>query len=443
MTAFARLALCALLLAGLASRPLLVAVHADAPAGPRTVPDVVGLTQAEAERMLKDASFEVAIEEVPSSTAKAGTVVSQDPGGRTTREAGSKVTLKVAVAAAAPAPAEPEPAPAAPAEPAAPSAPEQPAAPSEPAPAPPALELTPAPALADLAQEAGPNADGAAVPSALGLSLKEARELLAGWEIVTEVAMAAPELRGRVVEQVPLPGSTLAAGQPITLTFGLADAPDSDYVAVPQVEGLPLAEAHEAIQRAGFVPSYASVPSLEAQAGLVTSTQPRRNAYLLKGETLRVRVGRGGLAPPPEPAPAPVEPAPVEPTPEPAPAPVEPAPAEPVVPVEPPAPIEPPPPPPPPPPGTSTLVSPVAGDSFPKAYGPSFEWAAVADADAYEWEVEAETTDNAWRAVRTERVTTSRFRPSPLDAGRYRWRVRALRGDIPGEWTDWRRLFLY
>ncbi|MFM8980636.1 MAG: PASTA domain-containing protein, partial [Planctomycetia bacterium] len=122
MTPSSRVFLALLLVAGLASRPVLLApAHADAPAGPRTVPDVVGLAQADAERMLKDASFEVAVEQVPSPGAKPGTVLAQDPGGRTTREAGSKVTIRVAVA---PAPVEPEPAPAVPAAP--PSNPETP-----------------------------------------------------------------------------------------------------------------------------------------------------------------------------------------------------------------------------------------------------------------------------------------------------------------------------
>ena len=99
--------------------------------------------------------------------------------------------------------------------------------------------------------------------------------------------------------------------------------------------------------------------------------------------------------------------------------------------------------PPKPAPGTTQLTGPAEGDSFPKAYGPTFEWQTVPNADGYHWALEAEEANGTWREVRTETLIGTKFRPARLEAARYRWRVRALNGDVPGEWSAWRRLYLY
>jgi hypothetical protein len=108
----------------------------------------------------------------------------------------------------------------------------------------------------------------------------------------------------------------------------------------------------------------------------------------------------------------------------------------------PPTPAAPAPAPPKPAPGPVTLIGPVDSESYPRAYGANFEWRTVPNADGYEWELQQET-GGAWRQARTEKLIGTKFRPARLEIGRYRWRVRALNGDTPGAWSDFRLLFLY
>jgi beta-lactam-binding protein with PASTA domain len=527
------------LLRGLAALALALALvpgaTADAPAGPTTVPDVVGLAADAAEAMVREAGFEPRIEAVEAAPgSQVGYAVSQDPGGLATRDAGTVVTIRVAGAkkAVEPAPvatrrSEPRAAPAAPPAPSEappsgtiPELPEVapppvavPAAP-EPAPAPappePPAAAPGAPTPGDLPAEPGLDLAGPPLPNTFGMSRQEAERALAGYQLFLEVTLASADMQGRVVEQHPVPGQTLKLGQPVTLIFGLASEPGPEYRQVPALEGVTPEEATARLARAGgYTPVFCTVPSRSDQAGRVVDSTPHRFSFLLKGEKVRVRIGRGtgeGLPPPvtepaPTPVPAPAEPstppsgelpspmeppAPVAPPPPqpppseplpgeppagPLPAPAEPAPTQPPpaepAPTEPP-PTEPPPaePPPaePPPaepapaepapmpfptqppkpaPGTTRLSGPAEGDSFPKAYGPTFEWQVVANADGYQWVLEAEDAQGTWREVRTETLIGTKFRPARLEAARYRWRVRALNGEVPGEWTAWRRLYLY
>ncbi len=519
---------------------------ADAPAGDQTVPDVVGLQVRDAEVLLQQAGFPFEIEAVLAPGVVMGEVLGQDPGGLAVRPTSTTVRVRVAgakkVVAPAPSvapppvalpppppvapPAEPAPVEPPPVEPPATEPPAGEAPPSgllpeppsqEPAaapsteppsevPAPPPVEapLAPVlPGLEDVPAEPGPDTNGPALPKAFGLSRQEAEQTLAGYQLLLEVTLTSPDMQGRVVEQHPMPGTNLALGQTVTLIFGLANEPGREYRQVPALEGLTPEQAQEKLSKAGYGVAWCSIPSPNDRAGLVVGTTPHRFSYLLKGEAVRVRIGRGtgeALPPPttevpPEPPtpsteqppsgelPAPAEPVapvepplppPVEPTPAPSdppagpvappsepppseppappsepppsepppsePPPVEPAPAEPApaepVPTEPaPTPFLPQPP--RPAPGPVTLTGPADSDSFPRAYGPTFEWRTVPNADGYEWELEQET-NGSWQAARTERLIGTKFRPARMEIGRYRWRVRALNGDVPGSFADYR-----
>ena len=59
------------------------------------VPDVVGSERAAAEQELRDAGFEVQVNEQESSFDEEGMVMSQNPGGGEQIEAGSVVTITV------------------------------------------------------------------------------------------------------------------------------------------------------------------------------------------------------------------------------------------------------------------------------------------------------------------------------------------------------------
>jgi hypothetical protein len=40
-------------------------------------------------------------------------------------------------------------------------------------------------------------------------------------------------------------------------------------------------------------------------------------------------------------------------------------------------------------------------------------------------------------------VSGPTHRPAKVKRGRYRWRVRALRGEDKGRWSDFRKLYMY
>ena len=90
-----------------------------------------------------------------------------------------------------------------------------------------------------------------------------------------------------------------------------------------------------------------------------------------------------------------------------------------------------------------SLVGPATGQSFPRAFGSTFQWKVVTGAKTYEWELQVEAEDGTWSTVTTEAVEGTSFRPKRMEAGRYRWRVRALAEEVEGEWSEFFRLYMY
>jgi serine/threonine-protein kinase len=60
-----------------------------------TVPNVINLSEGEARRQIEGAGFQVAVDNAPSSTIAAGTVISQNPGANKKADKGSTVTIVV------------------------------------------------------------------------------------------------------------------------------------------------------------------------------------------------------------------------------------------------------------------------------------------------------------------------------------------------------------
>ena len=94
-------------------------------------------------------------------------------------------------------------------------------------------------------------------------------------------------------------------------------------------------------------------------------------------------------------------------------------------------------------PSRVSLVLPADSQSFPRAYGATFQWRAVARATAYEWELQVQARDETWTTVTTEIVQGTRHRPKRMMRGRFRWRVRAIREETHGEWSAFYRLYMY
>ncbi|MHC5009319.1 MAG: PASTA domain-containing protein [Planctomycetota bacterium] len=412
------------------------------------VPEVVGLQLDEARGMIEKAGCTVTV--TWRADHPPGIVVSQTPGGLAPKRPGMTVRITVggtdpggAPMPAAPTPTQPAPSTEpAPTEDLGPPTPGPGPLPPTPGPGPlPPIEEPPAPApeLAGVAPDRAVNRAGPALPSALSLTEAQARQTLSRWRVNLEQTIGLPQFVGRVVNQAPNPGETLGAGETVTIVVAVADPPSQQHRAVPTLTGMAMASAAETVRRAGFAPTLRSVPSSGADRGRVVEQSPLAGSLAMPGSEVRLRVGRGGqggpapVAPeptaPPEPAP-PTEPGPPTPGPGPLP-PVE----EPPTPgVAPPTPSQ---------LSKPTLISPSEGQSFPRAYGSTFQWTQVPGATLYEWQLQREDRDGVWQIVATERVEGSRYRPARLERGSFRWRVRALGNGVEGQWSSFFRLYLY
>ena len=172
-------------------------------------------------------------------------------------------------------------------------------------------------------------------------AVRTAEEL--GLKAVVEEAPDSDAPAGTVVGQSPGPGSQIVRGQTVTLRVS-AGPPAPEVVTVPDVFGLPQADAEATLANAGFGVAVATVAETDpAVIGLVLGQNPAGGVRVEEGTLVTITVAVQAAEPPPPPPepPPPVEPPPVEPPVEPPPVepPVEPPPVEP--PVEPP-PVEPP-----------------------------------------------------------------------------------------------------
>jgi hypothetical protein len=273
----------------------------------------------------------------------------------------------------------------------------------------------------------------------LSLPEAQARQRLAGWRLRIEQAVSLPEYVGKVVNQFPVPGQPLAPGEVVTLVVAIPNAPSEQQLSVPSLRGLALSEAIAEAQAAGFRAEARTLPSDPAAAGRVMEQRPLSGSLAPAGSSVLLLVGRGaaaagaalpGPASPPPPGPRAGDP-PIDPVASAVPG-REPGP--PTLPTSPPGSAR---------IGTPTLISPSEGQSFPRAYGSTFQWTPVRGAEWYEWELEAQDANGEWRQVAVQRVPTTRHRPHRMERGRFRGRVRAMRPDGEGDGSAHFRLYMY
>ncbi len=342
---------------------------------------------------------------------------------------------------------------------------------------------------------------GPEIPDVLGQTRAAARGVLSEWRIREELTLSVPSLVGTVINQWPMPGMPLAPGEEVTVQVAVAQSPSIRHRSIPVTIGKSIGDAQQALRRFGFVGEFRRVRSRPSRYGMGVWQQPMAGSLALEGELVVVHFGVGdGTTPvlPPadptttEPGPLPTDPLPTTPV-----APRDPTPTDPdappagmpaLPPLEGPLPGTPPKPPvdlppvdmPPTGPGPKdpvprdpaprdpaprdpapkdpipqdppemrsplarpTLISPPAGESYPRAYGATFEWSKVTGATAYEWELEEEQPSGAWRKVDKAAVKATRHRPNTTKRGRYRWRVRATSGQRTSDWSGWFRLYMY
>ncbi len=460
------------------------------------VPDVVGLDGARAKSLIEQAGYTVVA--MYNSKKPAGRVFSQKPGGLAARTKGTLVQIFVGgedpATATAPTPVAP-PAPVSPPTPVAPPTPpptrdplptpdpvpgtppspidlgapptgldgNQPPGPT-PVPQPATPRSVPTPLRPGVRMEMIPPArlpstNGPEIPSVLGRPLAEARKALGQWRVVVMRSLSVPSLEGNVINQWPFPGGRFAAGEGVVVVVAITSAGDADVRNVPDVSGRSPADARRAIESAGLAANLRTVPSEPTDYGRVVGQLPMADCLVAPGTSIRVWIGRGqgdepvpapiaappGVAPsPPVDLPPPAQPDTLPPMPDVRP-PTQPTP---VVPVAPPTPdpMAPPTADPVPPRstlGATTLTSPPANESYPRAFGATFSWTKVSGATSYDWELEEEQPTGDWKQSESRSFTEARYRPDRMKKGRFRWRTRARSGNDVGPWSGWLRLYMY
>jgi len=204
--------------------------------GNSPLPNVAGLTAAQATTKLKDAGFKPTTETQPSATVASGRVISTDPPAGTVAQAGSSVKVLVSGG----------------------------------------------PAQTSVPDVVGQSRTGA--ESAL------TNAKLAVGEITKETSTE--QSPGTVLEQSPAAGSSLPVGGKVNLT--VAQAPTE--VAIPNVVGQNEAQAAAALGRAGFTPQASTQTTTEAsQVGIVLKQSPAAGHKARKGATVTIAIG--ALAP--------------------------------------------------------------------------------------------------------------------------------------------------
>jgi eukaryotic-like serine/threonine-protein kinase len=207
------------------------------------VPNVVGQGRDAAQGALDRAGFEVAVEEAESSFDDEGTVTGQDPRGGSSVETGSQVTITVGT---------------------------------------------------------GPST--VKVPSVYGNTADQAADLLA--QVDLELGTVSEDYTSEVAEgqifyQVPAQGQSIEPGSSVDVTVSLGP-----QVEVPEVYGLTLAQAQDAVANAGFFYNVDEVePNNNEAAGTALSTDPGAGTLLAPESTVTIYYSSGPPEPTTSPAP--------------------------------------------------------------------------------------------------------------------------------------------
>jgi serine/threonine-protein kinase len=203
--------------------------------GSTPLPNVAGLTAAQATTKLKEAGFKPTTEKQASDSVTSGRVISTNPSAGTEAQAGSSVTVLVS------------------------SGPAQ-----------------------------------TTVPDVIGQSRASAEATLTNAKLAAGVITrqtSTEQSPGTVLEQSPAAGSSLPDGGTVSLT--VAQAPTE--TAVPDVVGQDEAQAAATLGRAGFTPQAVTQTTTEAvRVGTVLRQSPVAGHKARKGATVTIAVGALG-----------------------------------------------------------------------------------------------------------------------------------------------------
>ena len=203
--------------------------------GSSPLPDVAGLTAAQATTKLEEAGFKPISEKQPSATVGSGRVISTNPSAGTEAQAGSSVTVQVS------------------------SGPAQ-----------------------------------TTVPDVVGQSRAAAEATLANAKLAAGAITqrtSTEQSPGTVLEQSPAAGASLPGGG--TVNFVVAQAPTE--TPVPDVVGKNETQASAELGRAGFTPQAVTQATTDAtQVGIVLRQSPAAPHKARKGATVTIAVGTLG-----------------------------------------------------------------------------------------------------------------------------------------------------
>ena len=207
---------------------------------PTAVPNVVGLSQADAKAQIEAAGFtwELNPDKVASDTVEAGSVVSTDPAAGTSAEKGATVRVTIS---------------------------------------------------------SGP--DSVVVPDNLvGMSPDEARKAIEAqglkFEQSSKTVASDTVPEGKVAETNPSPGTKVKAGQTITVSLSSG----SSEVEVPDLQGMSQDQARSALKSAGLELGNVTSVDSDKEKDRIVSQDPATGTKVKKGTSIAVSVSNGKSA---------------------------------------------------------------------------------------------------------------------------------------------------
>jgi beta-lactam-binding protein with PASTA domain len=286
------------------------------------VPNVIGMTEAEAETALTDAGFTALATKVTTNDNPAGTVVAQVPSAGSELTPGSQVAIQVAQAEEPPPPSSVKVPNVvgmtqADAQSAlskaglvssfvtqANSATKGNAFAQQPA----AGQSVPPKSTVVVGISSGkppaPESDTVAVPKVIGMTQADAVAAISGAGLSSQVAQsynAAP--KGEVYQQWPPAGTEVSPSTPVAVLVSLGKAPDSgDSVTVPNVKGMSVDAATQALADAGLVAQPVTISDPSVPAGQVLGQLPASGSKVPAGSVVLIGVAGPGATQLPAPA---------------------------------------------------------------------------------------------------------------------------------------------
>lgn len=201
--------------------------------GQAEVPDVTGLSQADAEQELEDAGFTTSVESESSSDVDSGLVISTDPAGGNTAKRGSEVTITVST-----------------------------------------------------------GAEQVKVPPVVGMTFNAAKQQLSAVGLDFSSSQEPSDRpKGEVISQSPNAGTSVDPGSSVTLT--VSSGPEYTKVSVPPLVGLTQSDAESQLSSAGLVASVQTEDTtIQPQDGRVINQSPSQGTEVADGSTVVITVGR-------------------------------------------------------------------------------------------------------------------------------------------------------